>query len=221
MIEAPEAPHPPHTHKDGHKAGGPRWFDVLITLTLVIISIGSLYVSVHTGETMEKLVEQNERLVRASSTPLLQFSHGNAVLDEATQMTRPALIFSVENVGSGPARVVWFEVRHEGEPLSRIDALGAALQPAGSLSMTTVTAPVADTLMTAGEDRRILLWERPPESDAVGLQTWQRLNDARWNLEVEVCYCSLFDECWISQAKADVPQHVAACDATGRTSFAG
>lgn len=215
VIETPEPPHPPHAHK------GPRWFDVLITLTLVIISMGSLYVSIHTGETMEKLVKQNERLVRASSTPLLQFNHGNAKFDEATKTNRSALTFSVANVGAGPARIVWFEARYKDKSLPTFGALGDIVKPQGALTMTMLSTPIASTLMTAGEERDIFVWNKPPDIDLIGVETWKRVDAARWELEVEVCYCSLFDECWTTYAKADVPKPVARCDATGRTSLSG
>jgi hypothetical protein len=189
VIEAPETPHPPHSHNDSHKdddkRGGPRWFDIMITLTLVIISMGSLYVSIHTGETMEKLVKQNERMVRASSTPLLQFGHGNVTTEGSGDKSHPALTFSVQNVGTGPARVAWFEVCHEGKPLRVFDDLTKALKPDGTLNMTNITAPIANTLMTAGEERRIVLWKRPADADAIGVETWKRVDDARWRLEVE------------------------------------
>ena len=57
MIEAPETLHV--HHQPSH-----RWFDIAIAVAVVAVSVGSLYVSLHTGETMEKLVEQNSRLVK-------------------------------------------------------------------------------------------------------------------------------------------------------------
>jgi hypothetical protein len=46
MIEAPETPHRHHASQ--------RWFDIAIAVAVVLVSLGSLYVSLHTGKTMEQ-----------------------------------------------------------------------------------------------------------------------------------------------------------------------
>ena len=56
MIEPPEAPH--HVVEHHGKAG--KWFDIAMAMAVLIVSFGSLYVSLHTGHTMESLVEQNQ-----------------------------------------------------------------------------------------------------------------------------------------------------------------
>src|SRR6185369_16176359 len=95
MIEAPETPHVHHAaHGDRQ-----RWFDISIAVAVVLVSLGSLYVSLHTGRTMEKLVDQNARLVKANSVPLLQFDHGN-VNDQG----KSEIYLAVRNARTGPAR---------------------------------------------------------------------------------------------------------------------
>ncbi len=65
MIETPELPH--HHH---HKTGTP-WFDMLVPVAVVCLSIASLLTSMESEKSMHALVEQNTRLVNAQSTPLL------------------------------------------------------------------------------------------------------------------------------------------------------
>ena len=97
MIEPPETPH----HVAEHHRTAIPWFDVAMGVAVLAVSFGSLYVSLHTGHTMEALVEQNQRLVRAQSTPILQYTHGNNVDGEKV------LHFEVRNVGTGPALSAW------------------------------------------------------------------------------------------------------------------
>lgn len=209
MIEAPE---PPHQH---HGGTGIRWFDVGITLTLALVSLGSLYVALHTGATMEKMVEQNARLVRANSTPLLVLDHGNV-----NEAGKPELQFSLSNAGTGPARIVWMEVRHAGRAVANGQALIEAV--AGARTDATIrSSRIAPTLMVVGQSREFLVWPRPADSDKAGLSAWKALNSARWKLEFEACYCSVFDECWTSTLSADLPVPVKSCDAQGRTSYFG
>ena len=69
--------------------------------------------SLHTAKTMEQLVEQNRRLVRANSVPLLQFDTGNIGDDGRSS----ELYLAVRNAGTGPARIVWFELLQDGRPV--------------------------------------------------------------------------------------------------------
>jgi hypothetical protein len=71
----------------------------------------------------------------------------------------------------------------------------------------------------AGERRQLLSWPLPAE--AAELSAWHHLNRVRHGLKVEACYCSLFDECWLTKASADLPRPVASCDFGDRTTYQG
>ncbi len=211
MIEAPEPPHKPHS-ESAH-----RWFDIAVAVAIVLVSLGSLYVSLHTGRTMEQLVEQNARLVRANSVPLLNFDTGN--IDDQTGASD--LYLEVKNVGTGPARIVWFEMkRPDGRFVRNYQDL---LPPGVRLSRPEadiITGGIAPSMMPAGERRRLLTWARP-KTDGEALAAWDHVNKLRLNLTVEACYCSLFDECWLTKATADVPRPIVSCDFGDRTTYQG
>lgn len=209
MIEAPETPH-------AHHHSGQRWFDIAIAIAVVAVSVGSLYVSLHTGETMEKLVEQNSRLVRANSVPLLQFDTGNIGDDNRSS----EVYMAVRNAGTGPARVVWFEVLQDGKPVRNYQDLMPAGTRLSRFESNIVTSSIAPSMMPAGERRKLLSWPRPASSPAAQ-SAWDHVNEVRQGLKVEACYCSLFDECWTSSATADVPKPVATCEIGNRTSYDG
>jgi hypothetical protein len=206
MIEAPETPHAHHT---AH-----RWLDIGLAVAVVLVSLGSLYVSLHTGKTMEQLVEQNSRLVRANSVPLLQFDTGNVNDAGGTEV-----YMAVRNAGTGPARIVWFELLREGRPVPNVrDLLPKDFkldQPHGEI----ITGGIAPSMMPAGEQRKLLVWAKPTQSAA--LPAWDHIDKERQTLKVEACYCSLFDECWMTNAAADVPRQVATCDIGRRVTWQG
>jgi len=209
MLEPTETPHV-------HHRSSQRWFDIAIAVAVVLVSLGSLYVSLHTGKTMEKLVEQNSRLVRANSVPLLQFDNGD--VDDKGEAE---LYLSVRNAGTGPARIVWFELLQDGKPARNYqDLLPPADAKLARVDAGIITGGIAPSMMPAGENRKLLSWPRPKEGNEL-LSAWDHLNAVRQGLKVEACYCSLFDECWLTNAAADVPQPVATCEIGNRTTFQG
>ena len=209
MIEAPETPH-------AHHHSGQRWFDIAIAIAVVAVSLGSLYVSLHTGETMEKLVEQNSRLVRANSVPLLQFDSGNIGDDNRSS----ELYMAVRNAGTGPARVIWFEILQDGRPVRNYQDLLPKDAKLTRPDAGIVTSSIAPSMMPAGERRKLLSWPKPADSSP-DVAAWFHVDKIRNNLKVEACYCSLFDECWTTSATADVPKPVATCEIGNRTSYDG
>jgi hypothetical protein len=212
MIEAPETPHVHHDqHGDRH-----RWFDIALAVAIVLVSLGSLYVSLHTGKTMEKLVEQNSRLVRANSVPLLQFDSGNIGDDNRSS----ELYMAVRNAGTGPARVVWFELLLDGKPVSNFQGLMPPdAKGVRRVDAHIVTSSIAPSMMPAGERRKLLAWPLP--QDPAGQSAWHHVDKVRQGLKVEACYCSLFDECWKTTATADVPRPVPTCEIGRRISWQG
>lgn len=206
MIEPPETVH----HAERHKSHIP-WFDICMGISVLVVSLGSLYVALHTGHTMEKLVQQNERLVRAQSTPILQYSHTNAANPDAPDDLE--LGFLVKNVGAGPARIVWFKVHDGGRIFENLsDLLLAKARMRRFDGMLHIShSPIRSTVLSPGDERTLLSWPEQP----AGLERtmWRELEQKRFTMPVEACYCSVFDECWTSNLQGDVPQEVTSCEA--------
>ncbi len=199
MIEPPETPH----HVAEHHRTAIKWFDIAMAVAVMTVSIGSLYVSLHTGHTMEALVEQNQRLVRAQSTPILQYTNGN------NADGRRVLTFTVRNAGTGPARIAWIRLNHGGK-VYRNWTLFALDQVRGVPHLPLMSSPIAPAVLSAGEERMILRWERG--GGAVELAAWDRIEQSRFRDQATACYCSVFDECWTSHMNGDVPQQVESCE---------
>ncbi len=201
MIEAPETPHMHHGHHDSH-GGGRRWFDISMAVAVLLVSSGSLYVALHTGHTMEALVHANERLVRAQSTPVLQYDHGN-VTDEG----KAQLEFTITNVGTGPARIVWFEV---GSASGRFSNIGQWVISTGDGPIRFTSASINQIVLAQNEKRQMFAWERP--ADEAGRIRWELIDRERFKTKVKACYCSVFDQCWQSNLEADIPKEVPSCE---------
>lgn len=208
MIEPPETPH----HVVEHHRTAIPWFDVAMGVAVLVVSFGSLYVALHTGHTMEKLVEQNQRLVRAQSTPILQYTHGNNVDG------RKAMSFYVRNAGTGPARIAWIRLAHGGKVYQNWTRF-AIDQAQGVPQLPLMSSPIAPAVLSAGEERMILRWERG--GGPVEVAAWDRIEKARFTDQATACYCSVFDECWTSHMNGDVPQQVESCENPRAVSASG
>lgn len=196
MIE-----HESHSH--AHHTGLP-WLDLIIAGSAIFISIISLIISIQHGHTMEKLVAANEKQVEASTLPILHFDTGNRLSLSANENI---IHFDLSNGGTGPAIIEWFRIKWNGEPTNgRGDLLdrccGRQQRPVPVLrsDASGLTLPAGQSLTT------FLL--RATDADPA---LYQLLNQARPKIEAEACYCSVLDQCWITDFKSR-PRMVKACE---------
>ncbi|MEJ6000934.1 hypothetical protein [Paucibacter soli] len=211
MIEMPKLMKP-------QADAAPRWFHIVVAGSMALSAISALVGSLSTSNTMKELVKENARLVQANATPMLEFSHGNAGANG-----RPELNFTLANVGTGPARVVWFELSHEGQPVAAMHRLVGKLHPAANPDEFELgTTRPSPRMLPAGKDITMLTWPMPPANQKVAREAWEKLNVVRFKqLKAQACYCSVLDACWITDLQGEIPRQVPSCDATGRTQLQG
>ena len=172
-----------HPRKVGHKL-----IDLAVAGAAILISVISLVVAVHHGQTMEKLVAAN-------SWPLLRYDTGN--LDSETELQ--VITLTIENVGVGPAMVRSFEVFLDGKPVRNQGELmraccGEPPKMPRNEGPGLVTSDVANSVVKAGERRDYIKLANSP---AIAEQ-WGALDRARFRLRFEACYCSVLGDCWTS-----------------------
>jgi hypothetical protein len=193
MTPEPDLPH--HPHRTGH-----RWVDFAVPLSALAVSVISLAIAIHHGHTMQKMADENARLVQANSWPLLQFTTGNA-----NDKGEPEITLNVENAGVGPAKLISLEIFHGDKRIRTPRDLVQALDPATTRPQLSLglTMPV---VVRAGDSQLLMGLKRQ------GQETfWDKLNTARFELRFRACYCSVFDECWVSDLATVSPQHVDQC----------
>ena len=195
MIE-----HESHSH--AHHTGLP-WLDFVIAGSAIFISIVSLIVSIRHGRTMEKLVAANEKQVEASTLPIIRFTTGN--VSENVN----AVHFDLRNGGTGPAIIEWFRVKWNGQPTNGPGDLLARCCRRQTQRTGSVWQNVASgTTLPAGQSESIFQI-RAADADP---DLYRLLDtDARFRVETESCYCSVLDQCWITDFKVK-PQKVKTCE---------
>jgi len=190
-----------HAHKTGH-----RWVDMVIAFSALFISVVSLGVAIVHGRTMENMAAANARLVAANSWPFLAYGPGTNTIDGVL-----TIHMHVINTGVGPAKIesaelVWKGVAYRSDQ----DFLKACcgLDPqSGRISTLNI---VPHQVLRAGERITFLGFQQP-----AGPGIFAALQEAMLSrdLQLHICYCSIFDECWQSDLNTHSlkPKPVQAC----------
>ena len=186
MIEGPEIE--AHRHKTGHSH-----VDLILGSLAVLMSGVSIFIAVHHGQTMEKLVEAN-------SWPNISYQTGNELPGQPQAIT-----LALRNTGVGPARIDSFEVFYKDTPVRNFSQLLKTCCDAKSdyFSVSIVRGEV----LPARDEIDFLTFSAGHNKPDV----WEALNQKRMNVRVRVCYCSVFDECWERDSRLTRPTPVKEC----------
>lgn len=160
----------------------------------VLISAVSLSLAISANKTQE-------RLLAASTWPLLQFATGNRT-DDGTS----AISLTLQNGGIGPARVKTVLVEYEG--IIRSDArklLDACCGSKGKPILTITGGP--ERVLAANESVTFL------RIDEAGFdpEIWGNFNRERFKVRVLSCYCSVLGDCWQADSEQSDPEPVEQC----------
>lgn len=209
-MEFPEAPHH-HASHTGH-----RWFDIALGLGAMFVSVITLVIAVEHGRTMERMADANTRMVQANSWPFVDFSNHNL-----NERGSPEVRLVLTNEGIGPARIETFELWWREKSMSSPAQLLKACctpDPGHQQADPVISLGLASPrILRAGEHVDFL----SVGFTANGRETFEKFNRERNYIRTRVCYCSVFDECWVKEGGDDLlqkgqsklirPDHVKAC----------
>ena len=185
----------PHVHQ--HKTGYRR-ADLILPIVALIVSFVSIGIAWHHAQVMTELVHQNEKLVEANSLPYVQVYDSNA---------NHVVSLNVTNEGVGPAKIETSEVSVDGKPVQNLEEL---LQACCGTGTTGVNASSLDGRMVRpGETVAYVSY---PES-SMGALHRAAFDRARQTdrIVTRVCYCSVFDDCWMADSRDPTPDSVKQC----------
>ena len=186
----------PHVH---HRKLDIPWYDLAIPVAALFVSFVSIFIAWHHGQVMKELVHQNEKLVEANSLPYLQIdgSNGNG-----------RVTFNAINEGVGPAKIMSAEVfvdRHAVRSLHElIDACCTRGDYSGIATSTLYGRMVRPGDSVAYIDFPIRAGNR---AQVVALDEARKAN----RITTRLCYCSVFNDCWIAESTDPTPNAVKQC----------
>jgi len=179
-----------------------RIVELIVAASVVVISVASLFVAVHQSIVME-------RTLAASVWPVMEFQHGNY----DSEAGRRSITLDFANNGLGPAQVRYMRLLDDGQPIdsmqhylaeccapedldqtARLDHIGQLFRDDHLLLVTDV---IGGRVFAPQQTVTFARFDYPDDRD--GQLAWAALDAVRFELEIELCYCSVFDECWLAR----------------------
>jgi hypothetical protein len=194
--------HAPHAH---HNKVGIPWYDMALPVAALFVSLVSIFIAWHHGKVMQELVHQNERIVAAESLPYLDIYTS----DLANDLKTPTLRLTVQNEGVGPARLAEVVMTVNGKPVPDFNTLvdhccapgllqakgTAGKQYRGMKNGEVVLSSLRDRMIRPGEEIDAFAWPITDANKPIVDHLEKGLaSDA---VNIAVCYCSVFEECWV------------------------
>lgn len=186
----------PHVH---HRKTGHDWLDFALPLAALFVSFVSIYIAWHHGQVMKELVHQNEKLVEANSLPYLQINGSNG---------NGRITFYTTNEGVGPAKIVTAEVLVRDRPVQNLDQALRACCAKGAYS-GILTSTLQGRMLRPGDTIPFIDLPITPANHQEALSL-----DAAWRSDqivTRLCYCSVFEDCWVADSKNTNPAPVDRC----------
>lgn len=192
----------PHVH---NARAGKHFHDLILPIVALFVSFISIFIAWEHGKVMKELVRQNEKLVEAESLPYLDIYTSDLEDDRRT----PAFRLVVQNQGVGPARIAEVSMTVRGHPVADFSTLVDHCCAPGELSAANrgtkqyrgvrngdvIQSTLRDRMIRPGEAVDAVDWRVTPENRAVIEQL--RSGFASDLVNMSICYCSVFDECWV------------------------
>lgn len=179
-----------------------HWAESALAIGAIVIAAFSLWVAVDTERT-------NHQMVAAASWPMLQES-----VSDATYSGQHLLTVKVTNSGIGPAKVGSVQVSWHGKFYrSALGLLHACcgLSPRDGSPSALITSTLFRRVMRAGQTVTLIYYPYPAK-DPGPWRKFQSIIESRTQQpKFTICYCSAFNQCWVTDGHRLNPQRVASC----------
>ena len=196
------ANHPEPNRKTGRRIN----VELYSAITAIVLSALSIVVAYRSELTQREMLA-------ASVWPHLQFGHGN-VGDDGV----PRIAFQITNVGTGPARVVDFQIFDEQRPVTTVSELLKCCTQSEQVDLrglSVVSTPVEQPVLPANDGLSFFQLQQHNADP----ELWEALNKRRFRMWARVCYCSVLNDCWELDSRQALHRPVQACSVAERSGF--
>lgn len=179
-----------------------RLIEIIVAASVVVISVASLFVAVFQGYVMQRTLE-------AQVIPVVQYDTGNYDRDRDEWR----MVLSLTNTGLGPAEIRSFEIGWREDPLNEpADLIARCCLPTDvpqgearryiqsvfqAGEMRFFSDGVEGRFLAPQETVNFVTFPRPDaQTQMRGRAIWDALDGIKHEIEVDICYCSVFEDCW-------------------------
>lgn len=166
--------------------------DMIIAMSALLVSLVTAAATIHSAMT-------NRQYARASLWP-------NLVV--GMSYNEGGFSYLAMNRGTGPAKIQYMHVTYQGKPVRNWRELMAKLP--GPIRNTMQSQLVGATI-TANQVLEGFSLKNPDNAKAM-----YELAD---NVEINTCYCSVYDECWMYTEKTNQAAPIEACPVNDPDAF--
>jgi hypothetical protein len=203
---------PPDIDPPHHRSSGrlPAWLEWVTSISALVVSVSSIFIAVHNGHNADKALQ-------AQTYPYLEQDRS-----EVTLTGEKRLSIGFVNNGVGPAHEQSFRMRlANGRYATSIDqliadAVGPGDDPKAVHKALSPRVNSTPTRFIPANSSQMVFQMVRTEANA---RWWDRLDEASRSWGLEVCYCSVFGECW-RRINAEAPAPVQACKRDEATEYA-
>lgn len=185
-------------------------FETVGSVSAMVVGVASLFVAMNEAGSVR-------RQQAAAVLPIVKMTTFNSSSDEGTIVS-----LEVENVGIGPAFIEAERMSLDGTPI--IPSEG---QTAASALREVIADDVGDAgfwtsrlegeIMRSGDSFPLFSATWRPETEGRGAYAGALIRRLFNDLDLEICYCSVFDECWETTVNAEErPKPIKSCEAFER-----
>jgi hypothetical protein len=184
----------------------------LMTEVSSLFALAVSFLALGLGIWQARLMSEQTRLMqqqaRAGVWPYL--SIGYALVNDGDKR---GYTWRIDNDGVGPARIESVTLTLDGKPLEHWKDVFHALF--GDAPVQATYSQIYGKVLPPSTNRETTI-EAVRILDPDQAKTFF---DAQSRIEMSICYCSVYDDCWIARRQSPVQEPVARCDAAGATQF--
>lgn len=168
----------------------------LASYVAVIVAAVALYVGWDQAR-----IGRNQQ--HADVFPVIQIISDNIVVQTKDGNTARRLMLKAANAGVGPAFIESGKWSIDGTDIKRVADI-SALMPEGLAIWNEYQGIHENFLLAAGEE--FIIWEVSWPNDAKSRPLSSEFLNKFWEMDLELCYCSLYERCWVSKYNAEKPR---------------
>lgn len=176
----------------------------VIGICAFLISIASFYATYLQANSAEQQV-------KAMTYPLIQYRTGNY----SVELDESAINLSISNAGVGPATIKTVKYKYQDKYYSNLyEFLAACCNPQYSefaspthksksnIESQFLTSFAENSILPAGDNVMLAQLRKRAEN----IELWSVLNEKRFELDFQVCYCSLLDQCYVTEGVGKIDE---------------